>query len=83
MITDGMIARAARAYVRAIQEEFPDPPDFTTDDWQEFEDGAWLRETNLIRKVLEAALEAGSPDAPQWLTSAAEVADGRSRTGFS
>jgi len=52
-----MIERAARAYVRGVQESFNDGiPDYSSSEWKKFEDQNWRGEIVAIRAALEAAL---------------------------
>jgi len=61
-VTDDMIERASRAYVRGIQETFDDGvPDYASDDWRAFEDANWRSQILPVRKALEAALK-GTPN---------------------
>ncbi len=56
-ITDSMVEKACRAYVRGVQKAFDDDvPDFNSDEWRQFEDQNWSNESLPIRLALEAAL---------------------------
>lgn len=56
-ITDEMVERACRAYVRTVQETFSGPKiDYHEAEWIAFEDENWMNERIPMRKALEAAL---------------------------
>jgi hypothetical protein len=56
-ITDAMVERACRAYVRGVQETFSNPEiDYEDKAWRAFEDENWMNERIPMRKALEAAL---------------------------
>jgi hypothetical protein len=57
-VTDAMVEKACRAYVRGVQETFSGCPkiDYHKAEWISFEDENWMNERIPIRKALEAAL---------------------------